>query len=135
MNTADKASGLLILVVEDESLLRRMVVAHLREAGCLVIEASSAEQAMAYLGKPIDILFTDLRLGGALNGWDIAEAHRRANEDLGVIYATGNPIEPQRPVSGSLTLTKPYDLENVLEVFVGVIDRPGRNSPSLPGNA
>lgn len=104
-----------ILVVEDECLLREMVGDHLREAGWNVIEAGSGEDALACLEQAteIDVVFTDIRLNGPLNGWDVGEACRRSNTDLPVIYASGQTIEPPRNVDGSLFFDKPYDPEQI----------------------
>jgi CheY-like chemotaxis protein len=60
----------LVLVVEDEWLLRDLVVKALRSAGCDVLEAGTAEVAIAYLqaGHCIDVVFTDIQLAGELTG-------------------------------------------------------------------
>ena len=115
MSVANAHPPLAILVVEDEAMIRCLIVAHLREAGCLVTEAASADQAIAFLEKPFDAVFTDLRLGRGRNGWDVGEAFRAARADIPVIYATGNMVEPPRPVPGSRLFNKPYDVEEVVE--------------------
>jgi CheY-like chemotaxis protein len=104
-----------ILVVEDEWLVREMIVDHLRDAGWNVIEAENGEDALACLenGEEIDVVFTDIRLNGTLNGWDVGEACRRAAADLPVIYASGNAVEPAREVEGSLFFQKPYEPEHI----------------------
>jgi CheY-like chemotaxis protein len=75
-----------------------MIVDHLRDAGWNVIEAESGEDALTCLdnGEEIDVVFTDIRLKGNLNGWDVGEASRRSVADLPVIYASGETIQPQR---------------------------------------
>jgi CheY-like chemotaxis protein len=102
-------TSLTILIVEDEFLLRELVAEHLREAGWNVLEAASGEQALAHLATAkIDVIFTDIRLEGDMNGWDLAEAGRERIANLPVIYTTGHSIDPPRPVSGSILLQKPY---------------------------
>jgi CheY-like chemotaxis protein len=56
-----------VLVVEDEWLVRGFLVSHLQDAGWRVLEADSAEQAIAMLkaGQPIGILVTDIQLAGS----------------------------------------------------------------------
>ena len=63
---------LVVLIVEDEPLLRYSMAYALRGDGWLILEASTGEEAVAYLeaGEKIDIVFTDITLGGLLNGWD-----------------------------------------------------------------
>jgi CheY-like chemotaxis protein len=106
---------LVVLVVEDEALVRNVIVEYLRETGCLVLEAQSGEQAIAMLhaNGPIDVVFTDIRLGSELNGWDVAEACRALRADVAVIYTSGHSIQPARNVPRSLFLDKPYRPEQV----------------------
>jgi two-component system, OmpR family, response regulator len=105
-----------VLVVEDEWLVRDMVTSCLREAGWHVLEAATGEGALALLqsGEQVDVLVTDINLGGSLNGWDIGEAFRTANPAMSIIYASGNSVEPRRRVPDSLFFNKPYDPEAVL---------------------
>ena len=118
-NTRDLA-GLNVLVVEDEFLVRYLIVAYLQELGCIVREAETGEQALAVLdkGEPIDVVFTDIRLGGHLNGWDVAEAFRAARNDIPIIYTSGYATTPARPVPGSLYLPKPYHPADILNACV-----------------
>ena len=104
-----------ILIVEDEFFLREMVAAYLRDCGWNVLEAASGEDALLHLDETpdIDVVFTDLRLGGALNGWDVGEAVRQKQPELPVIYTTGRAVEPQRRVDGSLLFDKPYAPEQI----------------------
>jgi CheY-like chemotaxis protein len=104
-----------ILIVEDEFFIRDMAAAYLRECGWNVLEAASGEDALRHLDEApdIDIVFTDLRLGGTVNGWDVGEAFRQKLPELPVIYTTGRTIEPQRAVNGSLFLDKPYAPEQI----------------------
>ena len=100
-----------VLVVEDDWLVRDFLVSHLQDAGWRVLEADSAEQAIAMLkaGQHIDIVITDIQLKGALTGWDVADAFRAAQPTMPVIYASGNAPEPSRLVPESLFFQKPYD--------------------------
>jgi CheY-like chemotaxis protein len=108
---------LTVLVVEDEWLLREVIGTYLRDAGCRVIEAESGETALAMLhdGAAVDVVFTDIRLTGDVNGWDVGEAARVTHGNIPVIYASGYSISPPRQVTGSLFFSKPYDPEAVLK--------------------
>ena len=106
-----------ILVVEDEWLVREVIVQALRDAGWQVIEASTAEDAIALtrIGHDhIDVVFTDIQLAGRLCGWDVAEQCRAARADFPVIYASGNAADRSRRVAGSLFFDKPYDVVEVV---------------------
>jgi CheY-like chemotaxis protein len=119
-----------VLVVEDEFILRDMVAGYLRETGWKVLEAASGEDALAHLDQTpgIDIVFTDIRLNGTLNGWDVGEACRRKISDLPVIYATGYSITPPRKVDGSLFFNKPYAPEQIRRACEELIAARGRKN-------
>jgi hypothetical protein len=59
-------------------------------------------------------LFTDIRLGGALNGWDVAEIFRDRFPNIRVVYASGYSIQPRRDVEGSEFSAKPYLVDEIL---------------------
>lgn len=107
----------MILVVEDEWLVRDVVVQALRDAGWHVIEASTAEDAIALMRTGhhhIHVLFTDIQLAGRLCGWDVAEQCRAARADFPVIYASGNSADRSRRVADSLFFDKPYSAADVV---------------------
>ncbi|HVB89735.1 MAG TPA: response regulator [Beijerinckiaceae bacterium] len=107
----------IVLIVEDEPLVREIIVIELEEAGFEVLEAQTGEEAADAIerGTRIDLLFTDLRLPGALDGWDVAERARRRDAAMPVIYATGYSQGDERRVPGSVFLTKPYRIAAVLD--------------------
>jgi len=111
-----------VLVVEDDYLVRAVIVDELLESGFAVIEADSAEKAIAILhnGQRIDVLFTDIRLNGPGNGHDVAEAFRASCPGIRVIYASGQAIDPRRRVSDSLAFNKPYLPEEVVAACQGL---------------
>jgi CheY-like chemotaxis protein len=104
-----------VLIVEDDPLVREMAVEVLTDEGFDVIAAETGEEALAHCREhAADLLFTDIRLPGELNGWDVAEHCRKSNPDIPVIYATGfNHMSP-RPVPGSIWFQKPYRPEQIL---------------------
>ena len=105
-----------ILVVEDDPLIREFVVASLREEGYVVIHASNGEEALAWCERQAaDVLITDIRLPGQIDGWQIAERCREHDPGLPVIYATGFSPVSARPVPGSLSLQKPYHPEEIVQ--------------------
>jgi len=108
-----------ILVVEDEHLVRELIVIELQEAGYDVVEAVDGGQALAALAGevPPDGLFTDIRLPGRIDGWAIAEAARQASDKVIVVYATGYSADAPKLVPGSTLLAKPYRPAAVIEEF------------------
>ena len=73
--------------------------------------------ALLQARREIDLLFTDIRLPGALDGWRLAEDARAMRPGLPVIYATGYTAEPPRQVPGSVFLKKPYRPSAVLKAM------------------
>jgi CheY-like chemotaxis protein len=108
----------IVLVCEDDCLVRMEIVDYLIGHDCTVVEAGSGEDAVGFINGPdqqLDVLFTDIRLGGALNGWDVAEIFRDRFPNVRVIYASGYSIEPRRDVAASEFFAKPYRLDDILE--------------------
>jgi CheY-like chemotaxis protein len=62
----------------------------------------------------LHLLFTDINLADAVNGWDVAEAGRVSYSDLAVIYASGGPKEHARLVPGSIFLSKPVSQDDIM---------------------
>jgi CheY-like chemotaxis protein len=107
-----------VLIVEDDWLLRQALLSELEDAGWTVLEAGTAQAALAFLnqGQHLDLLITDIHLGGTLSGWDVAEAFRAAAVALPVIYTSGNPSIAARRVPGSAFLSKPLVISELLDI-------------------
>lgn len=111
----------LILVVEDEEIVREVVCMDLEDAGFEVLEACSGDEALNLFQKHVNgdgavsLLFTDIRMPGSLDGWELAEKARGLSPELGVVYASGHATAPDRAVPGSIFLRKPYRTSILLE--------------------
>lgn len=107
-----------VLVVEDEWLVRMEITDAFEDAGWSVLEASSGEEAVKFLDGQaiISVLVTDIRLTGALTGWDVADAFRAAQPTIPVIYATANPVIEGRPVEGSELISKPTRMSKLVTI-------------------
>ena len=83
-----------VLVVEDEWLLRDWIADHLRAAQLWILEARTGEAAVALLdaGKHVDVVFTDIQLAGAMDGWDVGLRFRKVLPLIPVIYTSGNAL-------------------------------------------
>ena len=70
---APNGSSQMVLVVEDEWLVRSLIADEFRSAGWQVIESNTAEEAIDLVraGRPVDVIFTDIQLAGDLSGWDV----------------------------------------------------------------
>jgi len=107
----------LILVVEDEELLRLFAADLLEEHGFRVVEARNAAAALKMLEARDDVrlLFTDIQMPGTLDGMDLArEVHQRWPRVLLVITSgQKKPTEEEMPDHGRF-VAKPYRAEELL---------------------
>ena len=80
-----------ILIVEDEELVRRFSSAALRETGYKVLEAASGAEGLRCLEDhpEIALLFTDVVLGGGMNGRELADRANALRPDLPLLFTTG----------------------------------------------
>ncbi len=109
------ANAITVLLVEDDALIRMNTVEMLADAGYVVIEAGSAEEALNALhASPVDILVTDNNLPGA-SGLELAEAMRTVRPDAQIVFATGDP-SAVATVPGARLLAKPYGSQALLRV-------------------
>jgi CheY-like chemotaxis protein len=106
-----------VLVVEDEWLLKMELVDELAAAGWRTCEAASGEEALLVLEREPDIgfLVSDIRLGGRVDGWGVAERFRELHPHGPVIYVSANPDLAHRRVAGSVFLGKPVELATLLD--------------------
>ncbi|MCW5735869.1 MAG: response regulator [Enhydrobacter sp.] len=83
--------GPVILVVEDDPVVRDFAVSACHELGCTVHQAGSGAEALAVLEANSDIalLFTDIGLPGAMNGRQLADAATARRPALKVLFTTG----------------------------------------------
>ena len=114
---ANDADAVVVLVVEDEIFVRFDVAGCLEDAGYDVVEAATGEEAIALCnsGTSIDMVITDINLGGSASGWDVAECCRTGRPDLPVVYTSGKSIDPERCVAGSIFMSKPYRHSDILD--------------------
>jgi PAS domain S-box-containing protein len=103
-----------ILLVEDDAMVREMVVVQLRALGYRVVSAVSGSQALEVLRRErgFDLLFTDVVMPGGLNGRQLADEARKLTPGLRVIfssgYADGAVDHDGRLDQGVHLLNKPY---------------------------
>jgi CheY-like chemotaxis protein len=133
---ANDADIVVILLVEDEIWVRLDVASCLEDAGYLVVEAGTGEAAIALCNSrtSIDMVITDINLGGSANGWDVAEYFRTVRPDVPVVYTSEKSADAGRSVAGSVFVSKPYRHSDILDACqcLARSSLPGRQG-SLPG--
>nr|WP_284694413.1 ATP-binding protein [Rhodoplanes serenus] len=117
-----EASGALILVVEDDAMVRQFSTTALEEAGYRVAVATDGLSALQLLrehGPKVALLFTDIVLPGPLNGRALADEAAQFNPTVKVLFTTGytrDEVLVQRRLDRSAAvLGKPFDAEQLVE--------------------
>jgi CheY-like chemotaxis protein len=110
MNREASNGAVTVLVVEDEPFILDMVSEELTGEGFSVLKAKTGEVALSIIesGQMVDVLFTNIRLPGELDGWQLAATAREAKPEPPVIYTSGYAVEQGTAVPGSVFLKKPY---------------------------
>lgn len=107
-----------MLIVEDEPLIRMCAVDFAEEAGYLGLEAGDSAEALAILerGENVDILFTDITLPGEMDGIGLAELVAERWPQVRVMLASGALAGlPADIAPGAFRLPKPYGITQFLE--------------------
>ncbi|UPK31276.1 response regulator [Bradyrhizobium sp. 195] len=113
-------SSPVILIVEDEFLLRMDSVEVLEDAGFEVIPAVNADEAIAILSARSDIhvVFTDIQMPGSMDGLKLARFVRDRWPPIKIVATSGHvPIEDDDLPAGSVFLPKPYRSAQVVGVL------------------
>jgi DNA-binding NtrC family response regulator len=103
-----------ILLVEDEVLVRMPIAQYLRDCGYKVIETVNADEAMAVLlhkETVVDIVFSDIEMPGAVDGFGLAKWIREHRPGLDVLLAGTVPraIQNAKELCEQGAVPKPYD--------------------------
>ena len=113
---ADTPSRQVVLIVEDEALVRMTAVDMIEEAGFEILEATNADEAILLLEARLDItvVFTDIEMPGSMNGLRLAEAVRGRWPPIKIIATSGHYVVRDGDLpSGGLFLAKPYSLNQI----------------------
>lgn len=110
----------LVLVVEDEVLIRMAAADHLRHCGFKVAEAGSAAEAQELIlsGLNVDLVFSDITMPGALDGIGLAQWLGVHAPDVPVILTSGvtSSLDAAKQACTNVRsmMPKPYDYDGVV---------------------
>jgi DNA-binding NtrC family response regulator len=108
-----------ILIVEDEALLRMFLSEYLQECGYAVLEASNVTEAMQFIEHrqvKIDLILSDVRMPGEMNGEDLYKWVKKNRPELPIFLAsaTSSAASLAKELCDDVPFfTKPYDLEQI----------------------
>jgi CheY-like chemotaxis protein len=109
-----------VLIVEDEFLLRMDAVDMIEAAGFDVVEAANADEAIAILERRFDItvVFTDIQMPGSMDGLKLAHAVRGRWPPIKIVATSGRVSVTQRDLpEGGRFLSKPYGSNEITGVL------------------
>ena len=104
-------------------LVRHVAEEDLTEMGCAVTSVATGDEALARLqaGEAFDLLVTDIRMPGRVDGWELAHRAREILPGIRVVYVSGYPGETHDPVDRSRFVKKPYRLEQLREAITALV--------------
>ncbi len=106
-----------VLLVEDEVLIRMALAQELRNGGYTVIEAASSEEALRILRSniPVDLVLTDIRMPGSMDGADLARTIRTGYPAIKVVISSA--YTPDSDLLGTVDrfLSKPIDFDRLVD--------------------
>jgi len=114
-----------VLIVEDEFLLRMHAVDMIEGAGFEAVEAANADEAIEILENRLDItvVFTDIQMPGSMDGLKLAQAVRGRWPPIKIVATSGhvNVKETDLPDGGRF-LPKPYSPVEIVHVLRELTD-------------
>jgi DNA-binding NtrC family response regulator len=118
MPQEQSSAASVVLIVENDVLLRLVTASNLRDAGFEVIEAVNAAEALRILARvPVDVLFSDIDMPGNMDALALAQWVHRSDADTRIILTSGAAKAPGNAKEYASFLPKPYtnkDVEHLL---------------------
>ncbi len=104
-----RGNGETILIVEDNPRVRKLSVERVRDLGYQALEADSGDRAYGMLteGAQVDLVFSDLVMPGALNGYDLAAKIAAEFPALRVLLTSGYASDV---VTSAMARGRPHDI-------------------------
>jgi CheY-like chemotaxis protein len=108
----------IVLVVEDNSLVRVVIASFLESAGFMVIQAADGAAALVVLASGADfhVLFTDVQMPGPIDGVGVAIRVRAERPGMPILVTSGHGAPDLLPTGGRF-VSKPYDNRKVVTLL------------------
>jgi DNA-binding NtrC family response regulator len=107
-----------ILVLEDDEIIRALMVNVLEDFGARVTCFPSADEGMTFLERtndPVDLIVSDIQMPGLLNGYDLSKVVAHRWPSLPVLLTSGDTTMAAQLSSTVHFLPKPWSVERLLE--------------------
>ena len=109
-----------VLIVEDDFLIRMHAAEMIEDAGFDVVEAASADEAILLLEVRLDItvVFTDIQMPGSMDGLKLAAAIRGRWPPIKIVATSGLVDVRQDDLpEGGRFMPKPYSPEQIVRTL------------------
>lgn len=124
----------LVLIVEDEAIIQLEIETALQESGFKTDTSATGKAAIAKLEASPDIraLITDVNLGNAITGWDVARRARELFPDLPIVYATSvtSAEWSANGVPNSIMISKPFVPAQIITAIAQLLNA-GDGQPAV----
>ena len=111
-----------VLLVEDDVLLRLVTASSLRDMGFEVFEAASAAEAVIVLNTmAVDALLSDVNIPGQMDGFGLAKWVRDRRLGTRIILSSEKPQSLGDAEEYACFLAKPYDDEEVQQLLIRML--------------
>ena len=136
MGQSTPLKSAIVLVVENEAIIRLELVRELADMGLAMLEAGDADEAIALLDAhpKIQILLTDIKMDGSMDGIRLAHHVRDRWPPVKIIMASGMTGTRFSDLpAGSILVTKPYGPEDIKRAVTYLTGRgPSRPNDTRP---
>jgi CheY-like chemotaxis protein len=126
-NLRSSQAKIVVLIVEDEPIIRMFAAETVAEAGFEALEAGNADEAVRILEsrRDVRVVFTDIEMPGAMDGLKLAAAVRGRWPPIEIILTSGrrNPHRNEMP-ERSVFIPKPYESHRVAETLLRFTEAP-----------
>lgn len=127
--TSDKQGSEVILFVEDDQVIRRLISRHLESLGYTTITAANGLEALDKYDEQngiVDLLFTDVVMP-IMDGQKLAKEIRKRNQNIPILFASGyldNELHQDiQNISKEYFINKPYTLKNIGPKLRALLDK------------
>jgi CheY-like chemotaxis protein len=122
-----------VLVVEDEALIRISALQIIEDAGFAVAEASNADEAIRILQNRTDIraVFTDIRMPGSMDGWKLGRAIRGRWPPIHLILVSALVPNLSELSASGVFIRKPYTAEQVTAALYELFNHDPASGPIM----
>jgi len=122
--------SILLLLVEDEALIRMHLEEELGEAGFELVVATSGQQAMDEIQADASrfcAVVTDIRLGQGPDGWEVARRARESVPEMPMVYVSGDSAHhwTVKGVPNSVMVPKPFVAAQIITAVSTLLNEAG----------